>query len=136
MTTYDKDKVDALLDQIAEWKNVRILNYPEVRRIFDIAADLRPKPAKFYVMPEWETLVYPNTKADVVLVNDDRDVVYKSIYNALRNLTATDKPMVHIPAGKDWSFEDTSDLVSRCGELSPQFRTLIDAIKEKLEGGK
>ena len=126
--TYDPAKVDALLNSLDG------LDRGLPSHVLSAIADLRPKPAKFPVMPEWETLVHPNTKADVVLVNDDRDVVYKSIYNALRELTATDKPMVHIPAGKDWSFEDTSDLVSRCGELSPQFRTLIDAIKSKLEG--
>ena len=131
--TYDPAKVDALLNSLDG------LDRGLPSDVLSAIAALRPKPAKFYVMPEWETLVHPNTKADVVLVNDDRDVVYKSIYNALRELTATDKPMVHIPASDDWDQREINALNNvwvgeRRYNTNADWRAIIDHIKAKLEG--
>jgi hypothetical protein len=54
--TYDPDKVDELLTAAIQVNELFPLGSgPIKKRLDDAIAALRPKPIKFYVMPEWET---------------------------------------------------------------------------------
>ena len=67
--------------------------------------------------------------------------VKENDYNALREATASDKSLVHIPAGNMWSENDLTDLVQVHKNAIEThqytglyaFRPVIDAIKAKLE---
>lgn len=72
-----------------------------------VAAALKPKPAKFYVLPEWDDFRKGRTEEyGSVHLENGKGVIEEMEYNSLRNLTATDKPMVHFPKGREWSRDD------------------------------
>jgi hypothetical protein len=52
-----------------------------------------------------------------------------------RELTATDKPMCHIPAGKDWSDDEIVQLRILMAGFTPEtgIRRIISEIKAKCE---
>ena len=103
MTQYDPKNVEALIEaakQVTDFLNGRNLQSDMAlnkKRNLEIAiAKLKPKPAKVYVLPEWEKFrlkyqYYGNE--DVALIdNKDSSTIYKSTYEKLRELTATDTP--------------------------------------------
>jgi hypothetical protein len=147
MPKYDEKLVDELLSDIEGIRrgfNLNGDNYA-VNSMFEKASALRPKPTKFHVMPTWEEFVVDKTirqkTHDTVLhvyFYDGYKTIEKADYNALREATASEKPLVHIPAGDKWEEDDLRDVFNEYvrksgrGEFAGTI-AVVDAIKAKLE---
>ncbi len=133
---YDEAKVDELLAAIEEWRIHDLSDrQPKTGERFVLAFEaLRPKPVKFHTMPTWEEFAGDCQKHQV----SEHLWIFRKHYNELREATASDKPLVHIPAGSEWRKEDLNDLLneySRKIGSSDYSGTIavIDVIKAKLE---
>jgi hypothetical protein len=137
MNKYDDKLVDELLSQLEGYE--ASLTHGAIEAI----KSLKPKPAKFYVLPEWEEFCKGKTIDSycqrVLGCGFNGEYITVKQYNAIREATATDKPMVRIPKGSEWSPDDLSALAAILTEnysYSPRWqgwRAVIDAIKAKLE---
>jgi hypothetical protein len=139
MSKYDGKLVDELLGAI-DAANMNGTN----SRVDCAIKALKPKPAKFYVLPTWGDFVMancatsiPNAVASFFM---DGYEVSHHVYHAIREATAPEKPMVHIPAGDMWSEDDLREIVdvhvaaiNRTGDFWVGRRAIIDFIKAKLE---
>jgi hypothetical protein len=139
--TYDPKAVDELLDKIkrceTEWDYD--CGRSDVEEIFNIAKSLRP-PKKYYTMPTFEEaaklagIEIGTSNAGERRFTLQGCFIWERVYNALRELTATDKPPGKIPAGKDLSIHDVMELRLLHDDTSNPYgglRAVIDAIKEK-----
>jgi len=134
MSKYDEKLVDELLNLVEQCKATSIANNPVFNVLVRYAEDLKPKPAKFYVIPEWDGLANGPIQKHTWSVLVSRAATLfedKALWDAIREATATDKPMVHIPSGKDWCDENIATL--RYCFTENEIPKLIDSIKAMLE---
>jgi hypothetical protein len=142
MTKYDETKVDALIEAVLagekaiEEGKADVIYFDKWERMKKAADALRPKPAKFHTMPTWEEFIKGKNATNYMISLETlpkcSTSISKTDYNALREAQASEKPLVHIPAGSDWSDDDLAKLWD--GNIGQSFcRPMIDRIKAKLE---
>jgi hypothetical protein len=134
---YDDAKVEALLNLLG--KDFTIFSV----ELSEAIAALRPKPTKFYIMPTWDDFcvgkqVVEGGEIVAFMTTDSIGVSFGgSIYNAIREITASDKPLVHIPAGSEWNNDDLRQISYSTPDSANAawsgIRAFVDAIKAKLE---
>lgn len=125
--TYDPKDVDALIEAVKN--SYHLTGDNEVGRAISA---LRP-PKKYYTMPELSKVKFteygmPKAQFAGVILNDFE-------YNALREATASDKPLYNIPPADEWSDAELS-VVSNISGNTYDFgyqKSLINKIKEIME---